>query len=466
MHGAAARWLEAQAERAGRSDEFAGLIAGHLERADELSGAAEWYQRAGERAQASSALAEAKRFFDQALALLAPGDRAGRWRALRGREEVLGLRGEREAQRADLEALTALADELDDRERQAEAAYRRTGYFIALSDVRAGVGAAEDAIAAAQRAGNRSLEVRARGRLSTMLARVGELEAAGRMAEAALALVRVLTDDAAVAHALTQLGTFYGESGDLSQAVQLNTEAIERARRAGDREMEALGVISQGSLYNALGLFKLARVALEHGLRLCEAIGDRRGAAYCRHNLSDVYWRSGDRRTAHRLAEQPLAEFTAIGDAFGRAAVLGYLGYVAERAGDCAGAGAHLAAAHAEFSQLGMNAIATEVLAEQARCALAEGRLDEARQGAGEMWTYLCEHRSEESAFSMNVYLGVADIFDALGAVSESRAATEAGYRKLMSRADKITNPEWRRSFLENIQEHRALVDLWERLRR
>jgi hypothetical protein len=39
----------------------------------------------------------------------------------------------------------------------------------------------------------------------------------------------------------------------------------------------------------------------------------------------------------------------------------------------------------------------------------------------------------------------------------------EAGYRDLMARADKFTDPEWRQSFLDNIPEHRALVAQWER---
>ena len=33
-----------------------------------------------------------------------------------------------------------------------------------------------------------------------------------------------------------------------------------------------------------------------------------------------------------------------------------------------------------------------------------------------------------------------------------------------MERAEKISDPEWRKSFLENIPEHRALVDMWERM--
>jgi hypothetical protein len=40
----------------------------------------------------------------------------------------------------------------------------------------------------------------------------------------------------------------------------------------------------------------------------------------------------------------------------------------------------------------------------------------------------------------------------------------EAGYRALMELADKLSNPEWRRSFLENVAENRAIVAWWQRL--
>jgi hypothetical protein len=40
----------------------------------------------------------------------------------------------------------------------------------------------------------------------------------------------------------------------------------------------------------------------------------------------------------------------------------------------------------------------------------------------------------------------------------------ELGYQKLMEAADRINNPEWRRSFLEDHMHNRKLVQLWERL--
>jgi hypothetical protein len=53
---------------------------------------------------------------------------------------------------------------------------------------------------------------------------------------------------------------------------------------------------------------------------------------------------------------------------------------------------------------------------------------------------------------------------DALDDPATSRAALEAGYGELMACADKISRPEWRKLFLENMPERRAIVEMWERL--
>ena len=61
-------------------------------------------------------------------------------------------------------------------------------------------------------------------------------------------------------------------------------------------------------------------------------------------------------------------------------------------------------------------------------------------------------------------YQTCADIFDALGEGEQARAAVEAGHRELMARAEKISDSEWRRAFLNDVPEHRAIVEMWEKL--
>jgi predicted ATPase len=107
---AASAWLEEQARRAGRLDEFAGLLGEHAERAGEASAAANWYLRAGERAKARGALLEARRFLERSLELVPLTERLKRWRALLGHNEVVLRLGDREAHRTSLSALRELAE--------------------------------------------------------------------------------------------------------------------------------------------------------------------------------------------------------------------------------------------------------------------------------------------------------------------------------------------------------------------
>ena len=55
-HGLVARWLEQAAERSRRLDQYAGLIAGHYDRAGDDTAAARWYLRAGHQATGVDAM--------------------------------------------------------------------------------------------------------------------------------------------------------------------------------------------------------------------------------------------------------------------------------------------------------------------------------------------------------------------------------------------------------------------------
>jgi len=464
LHKAAAAWLEEQASRAGRLEEFAGLLGEHAERAGEMIAAADRYLQAGERAKDQGATAEARKFFDRVLELLPPIDRERRWRALLKREEVLLILGEPDAWRADIAALLELADRLDDNNRRAEVHYRQAEYARRTGDYRGGLRAAEEAIGAGRRAGNPLIEVQALSLKAFFLSRLGEMETARPAAEEAIGRARDLGDEATLASALARAGVYYTEIGDIARAMQLHLLEVEICHKLGNRAQEASGTANMGVSYAQLGLYKLARTTLERGLELSDAVGARRSRAYALYNLGEVRFRMGDGRGARQALDQALSDMVAVNDTFGRGAVIASTGLVLEQAGDIAGAARRFEEARGTFQDLGARAVAVDCLAALARCALAQGRPDDARRHAEETWTYLQEHGVKGMAFPVWAHQTCADIFDALGEAERSRTAVEAGYRELMTLAGRISDPEWRTSFLESIPEHRAVVELWERL--
>jgi hypothetical protein len=90
--------------------------------------------------------------------------------------------------------------------------------------------------------------------------------------------------------------------------------------------------------------------------------------------------------------------------------------------------------------------------------------LEEARRLALEVWGYLKEHGRAWVTYPSRAYQTCADVFDALDDRETSRAVVEAGYRELMAYADRIDDPAWRKSFLENDPFNRALVEMYERM--
>ncbi len=463
LHRAAAGWLEEQAVRAERVDEFAGLLAEHAERAGELDAAAGWYLRAGARSAAQGAAREAKRSYDRALELTPPVERERRWQALLGREAADAFLGDPQARRANLEALLELAQDFDDPERLAEAYHRQADFLRQSGDNRAAVMAAEAATAAARRAGNAALAAEALAVKAQAEMRLYDLDSGLRDAEEALTLARALGDDATLALVL-QRAAFCYENSDPARGIALQTEQIELARRLGAHHLPS-GLANLGVGYRHLGLDRQARTALEQALELAEAFGARRIVAYCHMNLGHIAWRMDDLRSARRLLERAVAEMIAVADITGRVVSMFNLGYVLMDLGDAAGA----ARRFTECRDLSVSTghVVGELLSSLAlaRSILALGRLDEARQIALQTWQKAePDWRARPFGNQGLAYWTLAELFDALDEPDLERAVIEMGYQKLMEAANKISNPEWRRSFLESHHDNRKLVLLWERL--
>ena len=111
----------------------------------------------------------------------------------------------------------------------------------------------------------------------------------------------------------------------------------------------------------------------------------------------------------------------------------------------------------------GSAALACESTTGLAACAVLEGQLNEARKFVNEVWDHLKEHGWLGMSNPGTVYRTCAETFDALGDEINTRVVIESGHQALMEVGDKINVPAWRQSFLENVPDHRALMEMWER---
>ena len=459
LHGAAANWLETQAGQAGRLEEIAGLLGEHYDHAGLVDQAVHWYVVAGRRAKERGAMREALRLLNRALDLIPEGDQETRWHALLLRCELQGVLGDIPARQADSAALLALAETMNDDERLAEA-YHRVGYsFFLAKDERQAILAYEKALELARRAGVHDLEALTEGLLCFSLTDIGERAAAGEAAIRALSLAQSCGDETVCAMVMTNIAYHYGFSGDLSQAVKFQLQQVEIVRRLSNLYGETIGLLNLGYYYILLGMYEQGVPVLEQALQRAEAISSRQNIDLVRINLSLAYWRMGRSHESQDLLRQINLEMIEESDTFYRAISASYLGLVLEHTGEIGEACRHFGYAASQLRPMKMMGYLHDALAGQARCAIALGSMGEAAEFAEEVWGYLCSEKGNGMEFPHLAYLTCAGVFTSLGDPQRARAAIIQGCQDLSERAARISDPEWRRSLLENVPENRKLLE-------
>jgi tetratricopeptide (TPR) repeat protein len=440
-------------------------LARHFEEAGVADKAVLYLRRAGELAAARYANQEAVAHFSRALALLPPSDGEGRWLALLGRDEALGILGRTEQRMADDAALVALAGQMEDAGRLAEALSRQ-GYFLGVTGRYAEeLIAYEQGLAAARRAGASRMEAHLLGMKVACEVRLGDLEAARVTAEAAVASARALGDDDTLARNLHNASIYFTESGDLARAAQLLEEQLEISRRTGDRGGEAMGLSSLGYTYVLLGLYREGIDALGRSLELAQAIGRRSNAAYGALNLALAHLRAGAPEQALALLDQWQPELLAMNDPFGHTCGETYRAMAWEQLGDLGRALAGFTQSAAALLELGTPSYAYDALAGAARCLLKQGLVDQAASQIGAVCDHLTQHAGSGMEMPILDCETCADVLEATGDLAAAHSVLCVGYGQLMVRAEKISVPEWRRSFLEAVPEHARLVARWQRLK-
>jgi len=437
-----------------------GELAYHYDQSGLADQACLYLEKAGERARAQGAPMEARRFFDRALELLPSEDREARWRILLGRDEVLGVLGETEARKIDDRRLVALAQEMGDDRRLAEAYYRQAYAFSMIGQYRLAMEVNDLAVATARRAGDRKMEALALGLKVIYLSTLGEMQAASATADEALACAQEVGDDETLARTLHNVATHYIDAGDLSRALHLHNQEVEIIQRLRNLKVEVFGLANIGYIYIMLGLPDVGRARLERSLELAETTGNRPASALDCLNLGLAYYRSGEYLAAQEIVETTLPVFSEIGDIYNQGFCYSYLGHVLEKLGDLMSAIRSFEQARRLFDQIGARGYNCDALAGLARCLLAQGQIAEALQHTDVVWDYL-QTSSQGMEFPILAYQTCADVFDKSGASEKAAMALQAGFRTLMERADKISDPTWRKSFLENVPEHRAIVEKW-----
>jgi len=502
-HALVADWLMEQSGE--RTSEYTGLIAEHLEKAGRTDEALVYLWQAGDQAAAQYANSEAVRFLSRALDLLQaveqPPAETGKqeYMLLLGREGAYKLLGDRQAQAADLERLTALAEAMEDVRACGEVAQRYAAYYDAISSFPAAFDAAGRAIQYGEQAGDppkivdgmvaqaralwrqgsfdqaeeRLLEAlalsqqgdyqRGMGNSLQSMGNVryfkGDLPGARTCWEEALALHRVTGQRRNEAMTLSNLVAACGSMRDLIAGRAYSEQALTIYQTMGDRRGEATALSNLAGITHQLGDLASARHYFERSLALCQTTGDRQSESGALSNLALVLYDQGDYQQARRYAEEALAIKQAIGDRRGEGYALNHLALALEGLGQVEAAAAAYEQALQLRREIGQMACAVDDEAGLARVALGRGQADQALARVEQALAGIAQHGVEGIEYPVRVYLTAADVLQAAGQAERAGEMLAAAGRLVRERAEQIGDEAIRTSFLEQVPLHRQLYE-------
>ena len=498
-------------------DRVSAPIAAHYQQAGLAERAVSYYRRAAQTAQQVYAYQNAITYLSRALELIPEAADAERYDLLLAREKIYALQGAREAQVNDLTALHDLAAALNDPIRQAQIAVEQGNYWRDISEFSAAIAAAQQALtwieqawrcaadaapsedadqpitdlirleidahylwgmtldfqgnyedaciqhqqalSLAQASGLRRDEARCLYGLSRAAA---EESACKGYLEASLPIHREVGDQPGESLCLDQLGYYLSVMGDYEAAAAYYEQSLRLARQIGFRPCEANVLFRLGMLHNQIGDYAGSKSYLEQAVAMARKDNDQRGAAQSLYNLSWTERGLGRPEVAREYAREALAICQTIGDRNGEAAAWKNLGEALIDLGEWVEATVAFRRMHAVCQALADQAGTIDALAGLASALLAQGDAVQAQDCVDEI---LRNHDSRSSwqGTYVDMFPAYLACYQVLQANHDPRAdrILETAYTLLQERAVKITTRTLHRSFMENVVEHRGIVQAW-----
>jgi DNA-binding SARP family transcriptional activator/tetratricopeptide (TPR) repeat protein len=434
----------------GDASEAAASIAFHFDRAGKAEEAAARYLPAARRAFALFANDEALAAATRGLELTRDPRLQLELTALR--ESVFARRGERDAQRRDLDAFAELAGRLDDTFAAAEGLRRRAALAHALGDLAQEAELLARYRAHAEDGGDVSLQAAALRAIAENDMAANRFEEAQRSALASLEGYRHLQDPQGEVESLCILAEIAANYGgpeavrerlsaariralqtdnaqliarvlmsssaasimrrEFSEALRDAGTALEHYREIGDREGEAEATSRVATALGMLQRIDEARATFAKSAAIYQSIGNQLKYAYVRFNQTSSEIQVGLLDEAAQSLTEALAIFSAHGDRRGYAACRTNLSVVALQRGEPSEAKRFAELALADARELGLHLIEAGALSNLGN---AERELGESAQALGHM----------QEAIAIRHRLGRPATFEELGDLA--LAQLEAG---------------------------------------
>lgn len=424
-------------------------VATHFERAGALEDAAAWYRRAVEAASRRGDPHAALACSERALAL-GIGDEA-RCELHLARSDALEVLGKIEAQHAELEAAASHArTELE----RARVAIDRAVTCWRLGHADEAQALAREGAETARRAEDRETLALALGRLAMIHTYAGALEEA----EAALREAEPMAQDQGpllAAHAASWRAQLANARGDHGERRRAYREAVRLYESVGDVRRAAGAELNVADAANRVGAYTEAERALRDAVDKCARVGNALWHGYAQLNLAYAALRLGRADDARAALDEAMSLAERTGEA--RLAIFARLyGARALLADDPREAAreATRAARDAADRQLTSVQILALALASEARLAI--GQVDAALAASAEALALRDDLGAIEED-EAEVFLARARALEAAGRAAEAEEVRARGRARIGALAERITDPELRARFLEDVPAHREL---------
>ncbi len=455
LHGLAAQWLSSVGGDAA-------TIARHYDLGGQHEAAADYWERAAQRALSANALSDALSMAERALAFA--GDPAVGFRRASYLDEAWSRLDPRASDRET--AVSAMEENVHDeatsvRARGARARYddaRGTGVEISerLAECRD----------EAERLGLLDEVARCSAALAARAAFAGRFERAEAEATRLLEMSRVHGIKRAAVDAYQTQAIIRQTRGALSAALEARRNAAGAAREAGLKEREAMLMTNLGFALTTIGARQEARSAIETGLALAEAIGSTGGVRHAQMNL--LGWAStfgNDKRLEGALSEVR-AEADAAATGIWAAPDRSNLGTLFYRGVELlrskvesaqARALALLRVAAQSYRHTGHHDLLPVALGMWAEAERRCGNLHDALRIASEA-ADLLEQGAPSLLNESPVYLALHDTLVDLERPDDAKGAIARGVGPLMRRLKGLVGTPYARQFLTELSHNAALI--------
>jgi tetratricopeptide (TPR) repeat protein len=304
--------------------------------------------------------------------------------------------------------------------------------------------------------------VAAGARTASMLLRYhASPEVARRLVRALSDAIPSCKDERAVGMVLGALATDAVARGDLEDALDFGVSGAASLARAGDVRNACMTRINAGYTMMLLGQWARAEAELGEGLALAERAGLRALAALAHHNLGPTLAQRGDVDRAEKHEREAVRAYADQGDKRLAMASRYYLGRILIARGKLEEAEAEMRLAREEAASI--PTLAPLAAAGLTFALLARGRIAEALAAAREAEKKAAERGGDvEEPRVAKVALASALIASAEsieGAKLVSSLAVQ-----LLEEANKLRDPELRKSFLGAVEDHARVFRLREAL--